>query len=99
MALFVMVGSNGPDAIAKRGAVRPRHLEHLKSLDRDGNLALAGPLFAEDGTTPSGSLVVFEASDLAQARAIAEADPYVCDGVFASFALHPFTQVLPAAPA
>ena len=96
MALFVMVGSNGPAAIAKRGAVRPRHLEHLKSLEREGHLALAGPLFAEDGTTPSGSLIVFEADDMAHARGIAEADPYVCDGVFASYALHPFTRVFPA---
>lgn len=97
MPLFVMIGKNGPDAVAKRGAVRPRHLEHLKALDRDGRIALAGPLLEEDGATPCGSLVVLEAESYEAARAVVEADPYVTDGVFASYDLRAFTKVLPGA--
>lgn len=95
MPLFAMIGKNGPDAIAKRGAVRPRHLEHLKALEREGKIALAGPLLESDGATPSGSLVVFEAADFEAARAHAERDPYVVDGVFASYELRAFTRVFP----
>ncbi len=95
MSLFVMVGKNGEDAVAKRGAVRPRHLEHLKALDREGRIARAGPLLEADGTTPCGSLVVFEAENFDAARSLVESDPYVVDGVFASYDLHAFTRVLP----
>ena len=95
MPLFVMIGKNGEDAVAKRGAVRPRHLEHLKALEREGRIALAGPLLEEDGTTPCGSLVVFEAESHAAARDLVERDPYVVDGVFASYDLRAFTRVFP----
>lgn len=95
MPLFAMVGKNGEDAIAKRGAVRPRHLEHLKALDREGRIKLAGPLLEADGTTPCGSLIVFEAESFEAARAVAERDPYVVDGVFESYDLRAFTLVLP----
>lgn len=95
MPLFVMIGKNGPDAIAKRGAVRPRHLEHLKALDREGRIALAGPLLESDGATPCGSLVVFDAPDFDSARELVERDPYVVDGVFESYDLRAFTRVLP----
>lgn len=95
MPLFVMIGKNGEDAVAKRGAVRPRHLEHIRALDRDGKIVLGGPLLEDDGTTPCGSLVVFEADDLQAARAIVERDPYVVDGVFESYDLRGFTRVFP----
>ena len=99
MPLFVMIGKNGEDAVSKRVAVRPRHLEHLKALDREGRIALAGPLLEADGTTPCGSLVVFEAESFEAARAVAERDPYVVDGVFASHDLRAFTRVLPESEA
>lgn len=95
MPLFVMIGKNGEDALAKRGAVRPRHLEHLKVLEREGRIALAGPLLEADGATPCGSLVVFEAETFEAARDLAERDPYVVDGVFASYDLRAFTRVFP----
>ncbi len=99
MPLFVMVGKNGEDAVAKRGAVRPRHLEHLKALDREGRIKLAGPLLEADGTTACGSLVVFEASSYDAARTLVERDPYVVDGVFESYDLRAFTHVLPESDA
>lgn len=95
MPLFVMIGKNGEDAVAKRGAVRPRHLEHIRALDRQGKIALGGPLLEDEGAAPCGSLVVFEAEDLQAARAIVERDPYVVDGVFESYDLLLFTRVFP----
>jgi uncharacterized protein YciI len=40
-------------------------------------------------------MVVLEAPSLADARAIAERDPYVVEGVFARWELYPFKQVFP----
>jgi len=95
MPLFAMIGRYGEDAQAKRGVVRPRHLEHLRALDREGRIGLAGPLLDADGTTACGSLIVFEAESLEAARTVSERDPYVVDGVLASYDLRAFTRVLP----
>jgi uncharacterized protein YciI len=95
MPLFVIVGRDGPDALAKRPSVRPRHLEHLRPLSRAGKVLVAGPLFADDGKTPRGSLIVLEADSLADARALAARDPYVVEGVFAEHEVHPFARVFP----
>ena len=45
------------------------HLEHLRELEREGKIKFAGPIFADDGTTPVGSVIIFESEDLALARA------------------------------
>ena len=89
--LFVIIGRDGPDAKKLRPEIRPDHLAHLGVYDDQGRIRLAGPL-----TDGSGSLIVLEAPSLAEARAIADADPYARAGVFASVEVHPFKQVLPA---
>ncbi len=42
-----------------------------------------------------GSLVVFEAESLEDARAIAARDPYVVEGIFESHEVHETRVVLP----
>ena len=42
-----------------------------------------------------GSVVVFEAADLVAARAFAESDPYVVEGIFASIEVFETLQVFP----
>ena len=88
--LFVIIGRDGPDAKELRPKIRPEHLAHLAQYDAQNRVRLAGPL--TDGT---GSLIVLEAADLEEARAIAEADPYRTKGVFAEIDVHPFMQVIP----
>ena len=56
MPLYVILGFDGPHGVERRPAVRPRHLEHLRPLDAAGRILVAGPLFADDGKTPRGSL-------------------------------------------
>jgi hypothetical protein len=89
--LFVIIGRDGPDAKELRPKIRPEHLAHLAQYDAQNRVRLAGPL--TDGT---GSLIVLEAADLEEARAIAEADPYRTQGVFAEIDVHPFIQVIPS---
>jgi uncharacterized protein YciI len=95
MPIFVMIGRDGPHGSTLRPTVRPRHLAHLEPLDRDGRVLFAGPIFDDDGATPRGSVVVFAAASLAEARELAARDPYVVEGVFASHEIHPTAQVFP----
>ena len=46
-------------------------------------MAYAGPFIDEEGQ-PCGSILIFQADDLASARRFAASDPYVVEGVFAS---------------
>ena len=95
MPLFALIGRDGPRGAELRGLHRDAHLARLRELDRAGRLVFAGPLRTPDGR-PCGSLVIFEAEDLAAARSTAEADPYVTEGVFASFEVLETRRVLPA---
>ena len=53
-----------------------RHIEHLRRLDDQGKLVLAGPF--EDYP---GGMVIVRADSLEAARQIAESDPFVSEGV------------------
>jgi uncharacterized protein len=79
---------------------RSAHLARLTELQNQGRLILAGPHPAIDGVDPgpagfSGSLIVAEFSDLAAAKAWADADPFVSVGVYANVIVKPFRKTLP----
>ncbi|NGP16646.1 YciI family protein [Devosia aurantiaca] len=80
--LFAMIAKDAPDALQKRLDTRPVHLDHLNSLGK--KLVFAGALLNPE-EQPEGSIVVFEAETLAEAQAMADADPFVAAGVFASY--------------
>ena len=97
---YVIKGTDRPDSLAARREARPAHLARLQALADAGRLKLAGPLPAIDAEDPgpagfTGSLVVAEFADLAEARAWADADPYLEAGAYASVDVWPFRQVLP----
>lgn len=64
---------------------REAHIAYRKGLGE--RLLLAGPLLSEDGKA-AGSLVLLEAGNLAEARAIAESDPYAAAGLFGQILVH-----------
>ncbi len=80
--LYAMIAKDAPGALQARLDTRPVHLEHLNSLGK--KLVFAGALLDAD-EKPEGSIVVFEAETLEQAQAMADADPFVAAGVFASY--------------
>ena len=97
---YLIEGFDAPDRLSARLAARPAHLERLRALLDDGRLLLAGPCPAIDAEDPgpagfSGSLIVAEFASLADARAWAEADPYVAAGVYERVDVRPFKKVLP----
>lgn len=52
------------------------HVEHLKKLDAERRLVLCGPF-----KDHPGGMVVVKAASKEEARAVAEADPFVKEGV------------------
>lgn len=97
---YVIEGYDGAQGLEGRMAARERHLQRLVALRDAGRLLLAGPCPAIDAEDPgpagfSGSLVVAEFGSLEEARAWAEADPYVEAEVYERVEVRPFRRVLP----
>lgn len=97
---YVIKGSDRPDSLAQRMAARPEHVKRLRALLDDGRLLVAGPIPAIDAEDPgpagfSGSVIIAEFESLDDARAWADADPYVAAGVYASVTVEPFCKGLP----
>jgi uncharacterized protein YciI len=82
MPWYVLIGRDGPRGVELRRIHREAHLAGLAELDAAGRIRHAGPLRDEQGS-PCGSVVIFEAPSLEEARALAARDPYVVEGVFA----------------
>jgi len=98
--LYAIISEDVNDSLNRRLAARPAHLERLTELQQQGRLILAGPHPAIDNNDPgdsgfTGSLVVAEFTDLQQAQAWADADPYITAGVYAKVVVKPFKKVLP----
>ncbi len=97
---YAIVGNDAPGTLAQRLQARPDHLARVEALQQEGRLLLAGPFPAIDSEDPgpagfSGSLIVASFASLAEAKAWADADPYVAAGVYASVDVRPFRRVLP----
>jgi uncharacterized protein YciI len=99
--LYMILADDAPDALSRRRAARPQHLEYLRNLQQQGRLLLAGPRPRVDAVDPGeagvhGSLIVAEFENLQAAEAWAAADPYAAAGVFAQVLVQPFVKTLPA---
>jgi uncharacterized protein len=97
---YAIYASDHEDSLAKRMAARPAHVERLKALLDAGRLLLAGPFPAIDSEDPgpagfTGSLIVAQFTDLAAAKAWADADPFVAAGVYRDVSVRPFRKTLP----
>ena len=97
---YAIISEDVADSLEKRKAARPAHLERIGKLVDEGRVLIAGPHPAIDAEDPgeagfSGSLVVVDFPSLEEAKAWADADPYVDAGVYASVTVKPFKKVLP----
>lgn len=98
--LYVIIGEDHANSLAKRLAARPAHLERVQALQTQGRLVLAGPTPAIDSADPgeagfTGSVIVAEFESLIAAQAWADADPYIAAGVYQQVSVKPFKKVLP----
>jgi uncharacterized protein YciI len=97
---YVIYGRDRAGSPQARKEARPEHLERVELLLNEGRLLVAGPRPVIDSEEPGpagfqGSLIVAEFESLEEARAWAEADPYVAAGVYDSVEVTPFIRVLP----
>lgn len=97
---YSIMAEDTPNSLKKRMQARPEHLARLTALQDKGQLMLAGPFPAIDSNDPgpagfSGSLIVAEFNTLDDAKAWADADPYVNAGVYSSVIVKPFRKTLP----
>jgi len=98
--LYAIIAQDVENSLQGRLAARPKHLERLTALQDQGRLILAGPHPAIDSEDPgeagfSGSLVVAEFESIEEAKAWADADPYVAAGVYKNVTIKPFKKVFP----
>ena len=97
---YAIEGRDATGVLDRRVAARAAHLARLQALRDEGRLLVAGPCPAVDAEDPgpagfSGSIVIARFDSLEDARAWADADPYVAAGVYASVEVRPFRKVLP----
>ena len=98
--LYAIIATDIDNSLEKRLAARPAHLERLQKLLDEGRLILAGPHPLIETEDPgeagfTGSLVVAEFTDLEEAEAWADDDPYIHAGVYESVIVKPFKKVFP----
>jgi uncharacterized protein YciI len=98
--LYAIISEDVADSLQLRMKARPKHIARLQQLRDEGRLKLAGPHPAIDSDDPgangfTGSLVVAEFNNLAEAKDWADADPYVAAGVYAKVVVKPFKYALP----
>jgi uncharacterized protein YciI len=93
-ALFVLYARDKAGKLADRMAARPKHLEHMASLG--ARLKVAGPILDQATGDPCGSLIIFEAENLAAAAAFAQADPYAAAGLFDQVTIAPWRAAVGA---
>jgi uncharacterized protein len=88
---FLIIARDRPGMAARRGELRPAHLEHLdRHADR---LLAAGAMLDEDGATPCGSLILFDSDQRAEVEAFLAADPYTAGGLFADVEVRPWRKL------
>ena len=79
------------DQEAPRLQVRPTHRAYLRKLFDAGRLYASGP-WQDD----SGALIIYEAADEAEARALLDGDPYSqTDGIIKSVEIKEWKRVFP----
>ncbi len=98
---YVIFSQDVENSLPLRMQVREQHLARLRELDAEGRLLVAGPNPAIDSEDPgeagfTGSTVIAKFDSLADAKAWADADPYIDAGVYKDVIIKPFKKVLPA---
>jgi uncharacterized protein len=89
--LFALLCTDKPASLELRAKMRAEHLAYLGSLG--DKMKAAGP-FLDDAGNPTGSLVIIEATNRAEAETMAAKDPYAIAGLFAHVEIKPWRWAL-----
>ncbi len=91
---FVIYCLDKPDHLQVRMDNRPAHVEYLKA--HADKIVAAGPMLTDDGEDMTGSTLLMEFNDRAEAEDWAANDPYAKAGLFASVDIRAWKKVFPA---
>lgn len=96
---YLIYSEDIPNSLPLRKENRPAHLARLQQLRAEGRLLTAGPNPAIDSEDPgeagfTGSTVIADFPSLEDAKAWADADPYVAAGIYAKVTVKPFKQTV-----
>ena len=88
--LFALIAIDKAGALETRLANRDAHLQYVRDT---GIVRQAGPFLDADGGM-CGSLLIIEATEIAEVEAWAESDPYALAGLFESVTIRPWKRVI-----
>jgi len=88
---FVFYGERKDDSHQLRLDHRAEHIEWVKNTP----IRVAGPMTDEQGNY-AGAVIIFEATDLATAKAHFETDPYIKAGLFESYKIMSWEWIIGA---
>ena len=96
--LYAILAEDKENSLAQRLEHRGQHRDRLQELHEQGKMIFAGPHPAVDAEDPgeagfSGSLIIAEFANLAEAQAWADADIYSTTGVYSSCSVKPVKKV------
>ena len=88
---YVVLGLDGTDseALARRLAVRPAHLEAAKPLIDAGVLRYGGPLLDKDGNMNGSIMILDYPSEEALRAEFLSKEPYFTEGVWKTVEVYP----------
>ena len=81
----------GPDALDRRMAVRPAHLDYVAQLKEKGQFILGGALLNPDGVM-IGSMLLLDLETEDHLNEYLNADPYITQAVWDKIDVKPFRQ-------
>ena len=79
------------DALDRRMAVRPAHLDYVRQLKADGQFLLGGALL-DSGGRMIGSMLMLDLETDEQLTDYLKSDPYIVQGVWDKVDVKPFRQ-------
>src|SRR5271154_5808293 len=98
---FVIFATDKSGVHDVREATRAAHRAYLRAPGRDGlTVRMAGPTLDMHGRAMNGSLLIVEASSIAEVEAFHRDDPYVQAGLFETSEIRPWNWTIgnPDAP-
>ncbi len=93
--LFCIHGIDAADAMPRRMEHYDGHRAHLAKAEGMGvRIVMSGPLVADDGQTPMGSLLIVEAESRAAVETYQHADPFYIAGIWEKFTITAFKKMI-----
>ncbi len=89
--IFVVIAHDGMDAgaVQRRHAARPKHMERVEPLARNGELLAGVALLDRPDGAMVGSMMVLDLPDEAAVKKWLAEDPYTQGGVWKNVTIHP----------